>query len=380
MSGKNTENYTPEVRGNVIVRTGIIGIAANVMLAAFKAFIGIASNSVAVVSDALNNLSDALSSLITIIGTKLAGKKPDKKHPLGYGRIEYMSALIVSAIVLYAGITAFIDSVKKIITPETPDYSVVSLVILGAAVVVKIVLGTYTKAKGKAVNSGSLIASGSDALNDAILSTSVLVTALVYMFFHISLEAWVGAIIALFIIKAGIEMISDAVNEMLGARADTELVKQIKAAALKVPRVHGAYDLLINNYGPDRNIASLHIEVDDVLTAREIDALSREVMAAVFRETAVIISAVGVYSVNTSDDDAAKMRDRIRSIVMSHEGVLQIHGFYVEIGKQQITFDMVLDFKVEDREKLSEKVKSEILEEYPGYDIHIALDIDASDI
>ncbi|MBR5090308.1 MAG: cation diffusion facilitator family transporter [Ruminiclostridium sp.] len=380
MSENKNESYTPEVRGKVIVRTGIIGIAANVMLAAFKAFIGIASNSVAVVSDALNNLSDALSSLITIIGTKLAGKKPDKKHPLGYGRIEYMSALIVSAIVLYAGITAFIDSVKKIITPETPDYSVVSLVILGAAVVVKIVLGTYTKAKGKAVNSGSLIASGSDALNDAILSTSVLVTALVYMFFHISLEAWVGAIIALFIIKAGIEMISDAVNEMLGARADTELVKQIKAAALKVPRVHGAYDLLINNYGPDRNIASLHIEVDDVLTAREIDALSREVMAAVFHETAVIISAVGVYSVNTSDDDAAKMRDRIRSIVMSHEGVLQIHGFYVDIGKQQITFDMVLDFKVEDREKLSEKVKSEILEEYPGYDIHIALDIDASDI
>ncbi|MBQ3842774.1 MAG: cation transporter [Ruminiclostridium sp.] len=380
MSENTTSDISPESRGKVIVRTGIIGIAANVLLSGFKAFIGITSNSVAVVSDALNNLSDALSSLITIIGTKLAGKKPDKKHPLGYGRIEYMSALIVSAIVLYAGVTAFIDSVKKIITPETPDYSVVSLVILGAAVAVKIVLGTYTKAKGKAVNSGSLIASGSDALNDAILSTSVLASALIYMFFGISLEAWVGAVIALFIVKAGIEMISDAVNEMLGSRADPELVKKIKAAALKVPHVQGAYDLLINNYGPDKNVASIHVELDDVLTAKDIDTISREIQSVVFRETAVMISAVGVYSVNTSNDEAAQMRDRIRKIVMSHEGILQIHGFYTDIEKKQLTFDMVLDFKVEDRDKLSESIKSEILKEYPGFDIHIALDIDMSDI
>ena len=380
MKENNSIILSPETRGKVIVRTGIIGIAANIVLVAFKAFIGIMSNSVAVVSDALNNLSDALSSLITIIGTKLAGKKPDKKHPLGYGRIEYMSALIVSAIVLYAGVTAFVDSVKKIINPETPDYSVVSLVILGAAVVVKILLGTYTKAKGKAVNSGSLIASGADALNDAILSTSVLLAAVVYMIWHVSLEAWVGAVIALFIVKAGIEMISDAVNEMLGARADTELVKRIKASALELPQVHGAYDLIINNYGPDRNIASLHVEVDDVLTATDIDKLSREIQAKVFRETAVLISAVGVYSVNTSDDAAAKMRSRVREIVMKHDGVLQLHGFYADIEKKQITFDLVMDFKVSDREKLSETVKSEILAEYPGFDIHIALDIDASDI
>ncbi len=380
MTEKRNVNYTPEERGKVIVRTGIIGIVANVMLAAFKAFIGIASSSVAVVSDALNNLSDALSSFITIIGTKLAGRKPDKKHPLGYGRLEYMSALIVSAIVLYAGATALVDSVKKIISPETPDYSVVSLIILGAAIAVKIVLGLYTRSKGKAVNSGSLTASGSDALNDAILSSSVLATALVYMFFHISLEAWVGAVIALFIIKAGIGMISDAVNEMLGARADAELVKMIKTAALRVPGVQGAYDLLINNYGPDRNIASLHVEVDDVLTVKDIDKISREIQAEVFRDTAVIISAVGVYSVNTTDDEAAKMRDKIRSIVMSHDGVLQLHGFYADAEKKQVTFDMVLDFKVDDRLKLSDSIKSEILAVYPGYDINITLDIDSSDI
>ena len=149
-------------RDKIIVRTSVVGIVTNVLLAAFKAAVGLAANSIAVVLDAVNNLSDALSSIITIVGTKLSGKLPDKKHPLGYGRIEYLSAMIVAGIVLYAGITAFVESVKKIIRPETPEYGTISLVIIAVAVVVKIVLGRYVKAQGKRVNSGALVASGSD--------------------------------------------------------------------------------------------------------------------------------------------------------------------------------------------------------------------------
>ncbi|MBO6231251.1 MAG: cation transporter [Ruminiclostridium sp.] len=374
-----SNEITADSREKVIVRTGLVGIGANILLAGFKAFIGLTANSVAVISDALNNLSDALSSFITIIGTKLAGKLPDKKHPLGYGRIEYMTSLIVSAIVLYAGVTALIDSVKKIISPEDPDYSVISLVILGVAVVVKIVLGTYTKAKGKSVNSGSLTASGEDALNDAILSSSVLVTALIYMFFGISLEAWVGAIIALFIIKAGIEMISDAVNEMLGARADSELTKSIKETVRSIPGVHGAYDLLINNYGPDKNVASIHVEVDDTVTAKEIDALSRRIQGEVYSKHGVIVSTVGVYSVNTGDDEAARISGNIRNMVSAHDGVLQLHGFYADTAAKSITFDVVLDFAVDDRYALYEQIKSEVAQAYPDYSVRVALDIDSSD-
>ena len=374
-----SNEITADSREKVIVRTGLVGIGANILLAGFKAFIGLTANSVAVISDALNNLSDALSSFITIIGTKLAGKLPDKKHPLGYGRIEYMTSLIVSAIVLYAGVTALIDSVKKIISPEDPDYSVISLVILGVAVVVKIVLGTYTKAKGKSVNSGSLTASGEDALNDAILSSSVLVTALIYMFFGISLEAWVGAIIALFIIKAGIEMISDAVNEMLGARADSELTKSIKETVRNIPGVHGAYDLLINNYGPDKNVASIHVEVDDTVTAKEIDALSRRIQGEVYSKHGVIVSTVGVYSVNTGDDEAARISGNIRNMVSAHDGVLQLHGFYADTAAKSITFDVVLDFAVDDRYALYEQIKSEVAQAYPDYSVRVALDIDSSD-
>ena len=167
-------------REKTIVRTSIIGIVANVFLAAFKAAVGLMSHSIAIVLDAVNNISDAGSSLITIIGTKLAGKEPDKKHPFGYGRIEYLSAMIISVIVLYAGITSFVESVKQIIHPETPDYSTVSL-----------------------------INSGEDATLDSVISASTLVAAVIFLIFHISLEAWLGAVISLVIIKSGIEMLRD---------------------------------------------------------------------------------------------------------------------------------------------------------------------------
>ena len=184
-------------REKTIIRTSIIGIIANVFLAGFKAVIGLMTNSIAIVLDAVNNISDAGSSVITIIGTKLAGKAPDKKHPFGYGRIEYLSAMIISVIVLYAGVTSFVESVKQIIHPETPEYNTVSLVIVAVAVVVKIVLGRYVKSVGEKVNSSSLIDSGEDATLDSIISASTLVAAIIFMITGVSLEAWLGAVISI---------------------------------------------------------------------------------------------------------------------------------------------------------------------------------------
>ncbi len=276
MENKDVTVISEEKRDMVIIRTSIIGILANVLLAAFKAAIGIMSHSIAVTLDAVNNLSDALSSIITIVGTKLAGRLPDKKHPLGYGRIEYLSAMIVSGIVLYAGITSAVESVKKIIHPEAPDYGIISLVIIAVAVVAKIVLGRYVKAKGKQVNSGSLTASGSDAMFDAILSASVLVSAIIFLMSGLSLEAYVGVIIAGFIIKAGIEMMIETLNEILGVRADKEKTTRIKELLCEDPDVRGAYDLIIYNYGPDKDLASVHLELPDTMTAREIDKLTRK--------------------------------------------------------------------------------------------------------
>ena len=209
-----------EGREKVIIRTSVISIITNILLAGFKAAIGLLSNSIAVILDAVNNLSDALSSVITIVGTKLAKKKPDKKHPLGYGRIEYMSALVIAGLVLYAGITSLAESIKKILSPEIPEYSNVSLFIILTAVIVKLVLGTYVRNKGQEVNSGSLTASGKDALFDAIISTSVLASAIIFLISGLSLEAYVGVIISLVIIKAGFEVMSETVSDILGRRPD----------------------------------------------------------------------------------------------------------------------------------------------------------------
>ena len=365
-------------REKVIVRTSIIGILANLFLAGFKAAVGLAAHSIAVILDAVNNLSDALSSVITIVGTKLAGKEPDREHPLGYGRIEYLTAMIVAGIVLYAGITSLTESVKKIIHPEAADYSTVSLIIIAAAVVVKLILGAYVKGQGKKVNSASLVASGSDASFDAILSASVLASAIIFLLTGLSLEAWVGVVIACFIIKSGIEMMVETLNDILGKRTDPELAAAIKKTIGDDPDVHGAFDLFLYNYGPDKNYGSVHVEVNDTMTADEIDAMNRRVQANVFKKHGVILTGVGIYSVNTKDDEAGNMRRRVLETVMAHGYALQFHGFYVNTETKQMTFDTVLSFDCDRAQALSE-LRGEIQALYPDYSVTVQGDIDVSE-
>ena len=378
MQNDRSAAETPAVsRDKIIIRTSIIGILANVLLVAFKAFIGVMSNSIAVILDAVNNLSDALSSIITIVGTKLSGRLPDKKHPLGYGRIEYLSAMIVSGIVLYAGITSAVESVKKMIHPETPDYSVVSLIIIAVAVLVKVILGRYVKAQGKKVNSGSLIASGSDALFDAILSASVLASAVIFLLTGISLEAYVGAVISVIIIKSGVEMMIETLNQILGMRADKETTDRIKAILNEEGQVHGAYDLILHNYGPDKDLASVHVELPDTMTVKEVDRLTRKLEAKVYRETGVILTAVGLYSFNTSDSKAAALQNEVRERVLAHEWAVQFHGFYVDMQAKEMTFDVVMSFDIQPKEGLK-ILYEELCQAYPDYKIMIAPDVDTS--
>ena len=365
-------------REKTIVRTSVVGIVTNVLLAAFKAAVGLISNSIAVTLDAVNNLSDALSSVVTIIGAKLGAKAPDKKHPLGYGRIEYLSTMIVAAIVLYAGITSLVESVKKIIHPEEAEYGAVTLVILAVAIVVKLVLGAFVKRRGKKVNSGALIASGSDATFDAILSASVLASAIVYLIWGVSLEAYVGVVIAGFIIKAGIEMMIETVNDIIGLRADPEETAKIKELLKEEPEVCGAYDLTLYNYGPARSYGSVHLELPDTMTVDEVDRLTRRIQTKIYRETGVVLTGVGVYSFNTADDEAAKMRETVREKVMSHEWVKEMHGFYADVQSKTLRFDAVVAFDT-DRAQAYETMLREVKELYPDWTVQIVTDSDVSD-
>lgn len=366
-------------REKAVIRTSIISILANIVLAGFKAFVGLLANSIAIISDAINNLSDALSSIITIVGTKLAGKKPDKEHPYGHGRIEYMTSLVVSAIVLYAGITALVESVKKIINPGKVDYSTITLVILIAAIVVKFVLGIYVKKKGKEFNSDSLVASGSDAFNDAILSISVLLSAIIYMLFDISIEAYVGVLVSVFIIKAGIDLIKESVDNILGVRIESSLARGIKKEVLKEEEVRGAYDLVLHNYGPDTYLGSIHIEVADTLTVADVDRISRSISKNIMKKYGVILHTIGVYSVNTKDKKVMKVQKDIHDIVFSHKGILQMHGFYIDEDEKSISFDIIIDFDIDNREEVYAQIYDEVQEKYKDYKISITLDVDMSD-
>ena len=365
-------------REKTIVRTSITGIVANVLLAAFKAAVGVISNSIAVTLDAVNNLSDALSSVITIIGAKLGAKKPDKKHPLGYGRIEYLSSMIVAAIVLYAGITSLVESVKKVIHPEAADYGMVSLIIIAVAVIVKLILGSYVKKQGEKVNSGALIASGKDASFDAVLSASVLASAVVFLIWGISLEAYVGVIISIVIIKAGIEMMNETLNDIIGQRSDAEISRQIRQLINEEPEIRGAYDLTLFNYGPDKYYGSVHMELPDTMTIDEADLLTRRVQRKVFRETGVILTGIGVYSYNTTNVEAAVIRNNVQKTVLSHDWALQLHGFYVDTEKKTMHFDVVISFDIDYKEAIDIMMK-EIQEMYPDYSIQIVPDADIAD-
>ena len=366
-------------RNKIIVNTSLIGIAANCLLAAFKAFVGVLSGSIAIVLDAVNNLSDALSSVITIVGTKLANKAPDRKHPLGHGRVEYLSTAVIAMIVAYAGITSLIESIKKIIEPQTPEYTPTTLIIVAVAVLVKILLGTYVKKVGEKVNSDSLVASGEDAKLDAVISTATLVAAIIFIAFHISLEAWLAAIISLVIIKAAYDMIAETISHILGERIEVELSHKVKRLVASFDNVLGAYDLSLHNYGPDKFVGSIHIEVPEDMTITDLDQLQRRIAHTVYVETGVALEGIGIYCKNKKDSPADLKRREVFSFVKKYEYVKQIHGFFLDEERKLMSFDVVISFDSPDMKQTLAKIVEGLNERYPEYTFNVNLDVDLSD-
>ena len=268
------------------------------------------------------------------------------------------------------------ESVKQIIHPETPDYNAVSLIIVAVAVVVKILLGRYVKGVGVKVHSDSLINSGEDATLDSIISASTLVAAGIFLIFHLSLEAWLGAVISLVIIKSGVEMLRDTISQILGEPNDPDLVNRIKQTVKQFPEVQGAYDLVLHNYGPDTWNGSIHVEVPDTYTADQLDRLIRNIQSEVFKEHRVILTAIGVYSVNTKDEENIRIREKVREIALSHEHVRQIHGFYLDQDEKTMRFDVVISFNAGDRREVYTEVVADVQQVFPDYQLQVAMDMD----
>lgn len=365
-------------RSKKIIQTSIIGILVNLILVIFKASVGIITGSVAIFMDAVNNLSDALSSAITIVGAKLAGKAPDKKHPYGYGQIEYVSSVTVSVIILLAGVTSLRSSLDKVIHPEIAHYTAASLVVIAAAVLVKFALGRYVKKQGTKYQSESLIASGTDAMFDSIISFSTLVAAIVTLLFNISIEGWLGIVISVLIFKAGIEILLESLNGIIGSRVESSLSTELKTRIGEYPQVNGAYDLILHRYGPERIIGSVHIEVPDELTAREIHSLSYSISQDIYINYNIILT-VGIYASNTANGLYAQMKSNLSELIQNYPEIMQMHGFYADEEKKYVSFDLIIDFKSDRKQQVKDEILHGMSEKYPEYQFNAILDNDYSE-
>ena len=362
-------------RSREIIRVSLMGIAANIVLVVFKAIVGFAANSTAVILDAVNNLSDALSSVITIVGTRLAKKKADKQHPFGHGRVEYVTSFIIAIIVLAAGVTSLKESVEKIIDPPATSFSQLSLAVIVAAIIAKLAIAALFIKKGKALNSTSLTASGTDANGDALISVATLISMLMSMIFKIELDGILGAVISAFIIKTGIGIVSETVNDIIGVRIDGELANGIKAAISEFPQVRGVYDLMLHNYGPEEYLGSVHVELDDGMSVKEVDALTRDIAAKIYSQYSVYLT-IGVYASNTSDEESGRIMSAVREEISDHASILQMHGFYLRKEDNLVSFDLIVDFSEPNPAALIDHVRTELSDKLPGYDFHINLDRD----
>lgn len=368
-----------ETRNKKIIKTSIIGIIANFILAIFKVVVGFLSGSIAIILDAVNNLSDTLSSIVTIAGVKFANRAPDKNHPLGHGRFEYLGAAIIATVISYIGFTAIFESIGKIINPNEVNYTFITFLVVSVSVIIKILLGRYYKKIAKQVDSDSLKNSGFDAMMDALISAATIVAGFIYVIWGISIEAYLATLISVFIIYSGFKMLRESFSVILGERVDSDLSRRIKQAICEIDGVYGAYDLLIHDYGTGRSYASVNIDVLDTLSVVEVDDISREVRRLVGQRFRIYVSSVGIFPINTKDKHTVEVRNNIKAMMLMNDHIRQIHGFRIDEKAKEITFDVVIDFSVEDQNALRRRIIKELKRVYPDYHFVISIDLDFSD-
>ncbi|MBP5512338.1 cation transporter [Candidatus Saccharibacteria bacterium] len=365
-------------RTKSVIKTSIIGVVLNLVLAGFKAFVGVVSGSISILSDAANNFSDSISSIVTIVGTLLANKKPDKEHPYGHGKYEYVSALVIAVIIFGTGLSLLVESIEKMIRPEVAKFDVPMLVIIFVGILVKVFLGVLFTKKGKKLKSDSLVASGKDALFDVVISTGTLIGALITFIFGVTIDGWIGLAVSALVIKSAIEIATDSINNIVGTRTDSAFATEVKNAVLKEKAVLGVYDLVLHHYGPNQIIGSVHIEVDDNMTAKEIHLLTRKISEDINKQFGIILT-IGIYASNSEKTEYVEIKNNIKKLIKKYDTVLQMHGFYVDSKKMLISFDLVFDFSEQNVAEIITEISTAMEEKYPKYSINIVEDKDFAD-
>lgn len=357
----------------------MIGLATNTLLAAVKIVTGVLSNSITFILDGIHSLTEGFLSILTIVGTRLSQKLPDKQHPMGYGRIEYLTSFIIAALILYTGISSIWESIEKIMKPGVPDYSTLGLVLIALTLVVKHLLGKWTERKGQMLNSSALEASGKGGRDDALVTISTLAAAFLYLAFKINVSGWLGILISLAIIRTGMEILKKSISELLGQRVSGKLAREIKKEIRSVPGVEGVYDLLITNYGPNTRVGSCHIEVLNSMTMNELYVLEQKISEAVFNQFGIVMSGISIYTRWPKGSEVDQMEQVVRRIVMRVAGVVEMHGFYVQPEKKTMAFDTILSFDEKDLEGKKAEIIHKVHKAYPDYRIEVILDRDLSE-
>jgi len=365
-------------RNEIIIKTSVRGIIANILLVLAKGIVGFFTNSIAIILEAVNNLTDVISSIITIIGTKLAGRAPDREHPYGHGRIEYIATLAVGIIITATGFGALIDSIPKIITPPAVRHSLISIFVMLASIIVKLLIGLHYRKVSKTIDSDTLSASGTDALFDAIISTSTLVSIVINLLTGANLEGYLACAISIFIVKAGFDVLLESWRDLIGRRVDSELSVAIKKRISKFPNVSGVYDLMLHNYGPLQVIGSVSIQVPDTMTAKELHKLTRDISECIFSEFRVILT-IGIYAENTDTPKHRKIRSIIESTIANYPEISQMHGFYVDDSRKTVAFDIIFDFSCPHKTRIKNRLIRNLHNQLPDHQFLITIDIDVSD-
>ena len=344
----DTEN--PVVRGAYGKLAGAVGIVCNLLLFAGKLLAGILSGSVAVTADAVNNLSDASSSLVTLLGFKLAERPADEEHPYGHARIEYISGLVVAALILLIGAELAKSSFSKILHPETVEFSLLTLGVLVGSILAKLWMALFCRKLGKRIDSTTLLATAADSRNDVISTAAVLVGCLVGYFFDVKLDGYIGMAVALFIIWSGCSIAKDTINPLLGERASEELVRNISDLILSHEKILGIHDLMVHDYGPGNCFASVHAEMDsaeDPLICHDIiDDIERDAL----RELQVHL-VIHYDPIVTDDEELNAARALVEQEIKSIDESLSLHDFRMVRGPghTNLIFDLVIPYSMEDR-------------------------------
>ncbi len=367
---KDYDDYkNPIVRRAYGQLAGVVGIVLNVLLFLGKYIAGFMSGSVSVMADALNNLSDAGSSVVTLIGFHFAGKKPDPEHPFGHGRIEYISGLIVSGLIMYMGMELLQSSVDKIMHPKDMKISTVTMVILAVSILVKVYMSIYNRSFGKRIDSSAMKATAIDSLSDCIATSVVLLSMVLYYFTKINIDGISGVVVALFILFAGFTSAKETLSPLLGEAPDAEFVKSVEELVLSHLDVVGIHDMIVHDYGPGRRMISLHAEVsgkEDVYKLHDLmDVIEHEL-----REKFQCEAVLHMDPIEADDEKVMGLRKEIEKLVKEMDSELSIHDFRMVEGPTHtnLIFDVVLpQGYARTDEEVSLEIQQRILARWQNY-------------